>query len=283
MKAVKFMDDATCQETIDITTCLATNINRSGPLPFSESSGKVLPGQNSLLQNEIVNIKRISDQREMVLNAKKTCLFVVNFSKNHQFKPWLSIPGEQKYLEVVHETKLLGYWLTDNMKPRIHIEYILSIVNRRIWALQKLKFAGVCDEDLKYFFIMKLRSVLETSAPVFHSMLNIENSDDLERVQKIVVSIIMGNRYTTYEAALSYLDLQTLAERRVKICLDFALKCLKNPKFSKLFVPIPPDVHNLRETRSFLEPQCTTERYRNSPLVYLIRQLNEYFEGKTKE
>ena len=127
----------------------------------------------------------------MVLKAKKTCLFVVNLSKNHQFKPWLSIPGEQKYLEVVHETKLLGYWLTDNMKPRIHIEYILSIVNRRIWALQKLKFAGVCDEDLKYFFIMKLRSVLETSAPVFHSMLNIENSDDLERVQKFYLKLTM--------------------------------------------------------------------------------------------
>ena len=49
MNAVKFMDDATCQEVVDITTCLATNIDRSGPLPFWESSGKVLPPENSLL------------------------------------------------------------------------------------------------------------------------------------------------------------------------------------------------------------------------------------------
>ena len=34
LNAVKFMDDATCQEVVDITTSLATNIDRSGPLPY---------------------------------------------------------------------------------------------------------------------------------------------------------------------------------------------------------------------------------------------------------
>ena len=74
MNAAKFMDDATCQEIIDINTCLASKLDRSGPLPFYESSGKILPGENSRLQNEIENIKLISDQREMVLNAKKNLL-----------------------------------------------------------------------------------------------------------------------------------------------------------------------------------------------------------------
>ena len=207
---------------------------------------------------------------------KKTCLFVVNFTDNHQFKPLLKVPGEKDYLEVVHETKLLGYWFTDNMKPAVHIKYILSIVNKRIWPIRKLKFAGVNVEDLKYYYIMKLRSVMESAAPVFHSMLTLENTTDLERVQKNVTCIIMGNRYTTYEEALEYLELDTLLKRREQICLDFALKCFHNRKFSHLFVPTPANDHDLREpVRRFLEPQCTTERYRKSPLVYLTRRSTE--------
>ena len=81
MNAVKFMDDVTCQEVIDMNSALVSNIDRSGPLPFWESSGKLLPPENSLLQNEISRIKEISDQREMKLNPKKTNLFIVNFSK----------------------------------------------------------------------------------------------------------------------------------------------------------------------------------------------------------
>ena len=71
----------------------------------------------------MINIKRISDEREMKLNAKKTCIFIVNFTKIHQFKPLLKIPGENKCLETVQETKLLGYWLTTDMKPHLHVSY----------------------------------------------------------------------------------------------------------------------------------------------------------------
>ena len=49
INAAKFMDDATCQEVVDITTSLASNRDRSGPLPFWECSGKILPGENFLL------------------------------------------------------------------------------------------------------------------------------------------------------------------------------------------------------------------------------------------
>ena len=38
MNTAKFIDDATCQELIDLNTALATNIDRSGPLPYWEKS-----------------------------------------------------------------------------------------------------------------------------------------------------------------------------------------------------------------------------------------------------
>ena len=278
LNAAKFMDDATCQELIDINSTVVSNIDRSGPLPFWESSGKILPPQNSLLQNEINNVKRISDEREMKLNAKKTFLFVVNFTKIHQFKPHLSIPGENEYLKTVQETKLLGYWLTTDMKPHIHVQYLLSIVNKRMWAVSKLKLAGVCDFDLTHFYIMKIRSVLESNAVVFHSMLTMDDSDNIERIQKSVCHIIMGSRYISYEESVLYLDLENLRDRRTQLCLNFALKCSNSGKFKHLFELVPLDDHNIRHRRTFLEPQCTTERYRNSPLVYLTRLLNQHLE-----
>ena len=39
---------------------------------------------------------------------------------------------------------------------------------------------------------MKIRSVLESNAVVFHSMMTNDDSDDLERVQRNVVRTIMG-------------------------------------------------------------------------------------------
>ena len=78
------MDDATLQEKINLKNDLATNIDRSGPLPCWELgakqvNGKVLPKENSLLQLKINKIKQLSDSREMTLNTSKTCLFHPTF------------------------------------------------------------------------------------------------------------------------------------------------------------------------------------------------------------
>ena len=216
---------------------------------------------------------------------------MVNFTHQHQFKPLLTIPGVDDLLEVVQETKLLGYWLTSDMKPTKHVSYIISKANKNIWAIAKLKLAGVSDKDLSEFFIIKIRSILECACPVFHSMLTIENSDDIERVQKNAVHMIMAERYSTYSEGLEYLGLESLQLRRESVCLTFALKCLFSTKYRDLFTLVPNSDHGLRNNRKFLEPhcyrrkflepQCTTERFRKSPLVYLTRILNDYFENES--
>ena len=89
----------------------------------------------------------------------------------------------------------------------------------------------------------------------------------------------MGSRHTSYEVSLTYLDLEELSNRRENLCLTFALKCLKNEKFKHFFQPTPELEYGMRnERRKFLEPQCDRERYRKSPLVYMTRLLNQYFD-----
>ena len=271
------MDDATVQEVLDLRYTLCSNIDRSGPLPFNESSGKVLPMSNSLLQFQINETKRISDEREMVLNAKKTCIFIANFTDLHQFKPLLTVPGQNKPIETVQETKLLGYWLISDMKPAKHVDYMVKRAMKKIWVIRRLKEADATDNDLLHFYFSLIRSILETACPVFHSQLNQENIDSIERVQKIVLRIILAERYEDYEAACTNLNLESLECRREALCLNFALKCLNHPHHQTLFQRVDPSLHGLRTRKTFLEPFASRARYFKSPVPALTRLLNDYF------
>ena len=229
MNAAKFMDDATIQESVDLTTSLATKLDRSGPLPYWESSGKLLPNENTLLQTEINKIKQISDAREMVLNPEKTKIMIINFTQAHQFQSLLNIPQSSSKIELCFETKLLGYWLTVDMKPSTHVKHILKISYSRLWSISRLKYAGVSDKDIFHFYTMKIRTVLEYSAPVFTSMLTQQDIHDIERIQKIVLKIILSENYTTYEEACITMNTITLEKRRKHLSLKFALSCINNP------------------------------------------------------
>ena len=281
MQSIKFMDDATLQESVDLQNELATNRDRSGPLPFWESSGKVLPKENTELQNQIDLIKALSDHREMSLNTDKTCVFIVNFTNNHQFRPLLKIPGCDTNIDRVLETKLLGYWFTTNMKPHRHVEYILAICYKRLWAVTKLKKAGVSNDDILHFYYMKIRSVLETNSAVFHSMLTQEDTDDIERVQKIVLRVLLDENYVDYHNACILLNVQSLQVRRIKMALNFALRCLTNEKFKHFFKP---NAHiTIRNPDKFDVPFAHTSRYQNSPRVYLTHLLNDHFRNGNTE
>ena len=277
------MDDATFQESVNLTTELATNLDQSGPLPFWELGskqlfGKVLPKANTELQKQINILKQLSDEREMALNSDKTCLFIVNFTQNHQFRPLLQIPECPRPLQNVLETKLLGYWFTHDMKVHYHINHILKISYKRIWAIRKLKKAGISDSDILLFYFMKIRSVLESTCVVYHSMLTL--TQDIERIQKIVIKIILQHRYSDYHHGCLLLGISTLQQRRVKLCLNFGLKCLKNDKFKNLF-KLNTNI-NIRNPDKYDVPLARTTRYFNSPLLYITRLLNSHFKNAQK-
>ena len=167
----------------------------------------------------------------MVLNPSKTKLMIINFTNNHQYKSLLTIPGSSAPIELTFETKLLGYWLTVDMKPDAHVSYILRIAYSRLWPISRLKSAAVNNDDIAYFFNMKIRSVLEYSAPVFTSMITRENIIDIERIQKIAFKVILNDKYLDYAQACCLLNASTLESRRTELSLSFALKSLKSKDF----------------------------------------------------
>ena len=116
------------------------------------------------------------------------------------------------------------------------------------------------------------------ACPVWNAGLTQQETRGLERIQKTALAVIRGENHTTYADALTYFDLDTLETRREKLCLKFALKAYRNPKFTSWFVINEPEV-NTRSHKVHLKPiKIRTKRFTNSLIPYLTNLLNAHFE-----
>ena len=111
-------------------------------------------------------------------------------------------------------------------------------------------------------------------------MMSQEDSNDLERVQKIVLKIILDLDYIDYHQACLSLKIESLQTRRTKISLNFALKCLSSDKHKHLF-KLNQNSANIRHHEKFVVPFANTTRYYKSPRLYLTRLLNDHFRNQT--
>ena len=55
-----------------------------------------------------------------------------------------------------------------------------------------------------------------------------EDSNCIERVQKTALRIILGEDYLDYQTALVHTGLPSLKQRRADLCLQFAIRNVKN-------------------------------------------------------
>ena len=142
--------------------------------------------------------------------------------------------------------------------------------------LRRVSSFGAPIQDLKEIYILFVRSLLEQSATVWHSSLTQENAEDIERVQKNAMRIILRDQYQTYKKALAKLGLDNLSDRRKKLCLIFAQKCTKNPKTAYMF-PEKKKLHtmNTRNPDKYEVQQAITDRLRKSPIIYMQNLLNK--------
>ena len=198
---------------------------------------------------------------------------IFNYTQKYQFSTRLNLEGE--ILETVRDTKLLGTILSDDLKWDKNTENIVKKANKRMELLRKISPFGVNWEEMKNIYILYIRSLLEQSCTVWHSSLTDENSEDLERVQKSALKIILQENYKSYELALEVLDLESLKERRENLCLQFAKKCLGHEKMKNMF-QTNKKTHYM-ETRfaeNYEVNHANTERLKNSPIIYMQRLLN---------
>ena len=84
--------------------------------------------------------------------------------------------------------------------------------------------------------------------------------------------------YGLYKELIESGEVQTLKQRREHKSLQFALRAKNSTRFKDWF---PQAIQTERETRDgtrrpYREKMCRTERAKNSPIQYMLRQLNEH-------
>ena len=144
----------------------------------------------------------------------------------------------------------------------------------------RFKNIGGTAEQLLKVYELRIRSLLEFSAPVFHSSLTDEQDRKIEMVQKKALAIILGKQYKSYETSLTKLSLEKLSTRRDQLCFKFAQKCSKDPHHSNMFPLNNNFRENMRNPKKFLEYQCRTSRFFKSAIPFLSRLLNKKIISK---
>ena len=207
----------------------------------------------------------------MKLNTQKTKLMLFNPCKKKDFMPEFRI--EQTRIDLIEQTKLLGVVLSSDLSWEANTDYIVTRCQSKTWMLRRLKKLGANQEDLLEVYIKQIRSLAEFGVPVWNSALTGEEIVSIERIQKTALHIILGNEYNSYNSALKRTCLEKLSERRKKICIKFAKRAQKHPKFSSWFKTNPKTNSRLKQPK-FCPPVYRTERFRKSPICYLTNLLN---------
>ena len=129
-------------------------------------------------------------------------------------------------------------------------------------------------ELLVDFYTKEVRSHLELAVPVWHSGLTRRQSDDIERIQRIILSIIGSETNLNYDQLCTLMDVEPLNLRRTQIAKNFALRTLKNPKYGHWFQKKEKHYNTRDKNDHYVEYNCLSLRYFKSPLPFLIRLLN---------
>ena len=208
----------------------------------------------------------------MKINQTKTKSMIFNFTNKYQFTTRLGLNREN--VEIVPEIKLLGTVIQNDLTWTSNTSRLVKRANARMVLLRKLCEFGAPIQDLKTIYITYIRSILEQSAIVWHSSLTEENIQDLSRVQKSACKLILKNNYHDYNTALTILDLETLSERRQKLCENFENKWVTNGSIS--FQRIDKTKYmNTRNTDNYIVQHCNTERLKKSAIPHMQRLLNQ--------
>ena len=113
---------------------------------------------------------------------------IFNYTHKYQFTTRLCV--NDKPLEVINSTRLLGTIIQDNLGWDKNTAEIVRKANARMELLRKVASFGTNHEELTNIYILFVRSLLEHSATVWHSSLTEDNKNDLERVQKTALKVI---------------------------------------------------------------------------------------------
>ena len=233
------------------------------------------------IQTEVKKLGEYARKHKMKINKSKTKVMLFNQARNIDCLPEVKI-DEDTNIEMVEEMKLLGVMLRDDLKWQSNTNNIIKKCYARMWMLRNLKKYGANEDHLFETYIQQIRSISEMACPVWNGALTQLEIISLERVQRTALAIIRGVNHTNYHDALEHFRISPLSDRREALCLKFAMKAYKNPRFSKWFPRNQNTINTRTQKRPLAYIRTRTSRYKKSPIPYLNELLNAYLMNKEK-
>ena len=233
------------------------------------------PGDTPPIQEILLRVSEWTKVNNMQINPKKCAVLNYKFNLKPVTLPPLSIDGS--LLSVVKSVNLLGAKISDDLKWTLNTKNILTKCSAKLYMLSRLKAFKVARHDLVKIWTTFIRPITEYVAPLWHSSLTITEKEQIERLQKRALRIIMGADYPGYDDALKLLNLPSLKNRREDLAMKFAKDILKSKKHRKL---LPEKRNNDRTMRcnvgdQLIAPKWKRLRYGKSTIPYCIRLINK--------
>ena len=263
---LKYVDDLTLAEAINLPEKLIKVPARPRPDNFHARTGHALPLENSNVYKQILKTKEYARKNDMQLNYSKTKVITFNPCTSIDFLP--SMKFENDELEVVDEIKLLGMTIRSDLKWTSNTKNMVVKACKKLWILRRLKKLGAKEIDLLEVYTKQIRCILELAVPAWQGSITQAERVSLERVQKSACHIILGDEYVSYRSALKSLNLESLESRRKKLSLKFAIKASKHIKFKSWFRENDQNVNTRHEKPKFRDVRAIHSRFEKSALSY---------------
>ena len=202
----KYVDDLTILEVLYLTGMLV-EYDCFQHVPSDVGTEQLFLHANKF--NTQANINQIAtwtEENQMKINLSKSNYMIFTRSKT-DFATRLSLNNTK--LDQISEAKVCGVWLTEDLKWGKNTKEITKKAFSRMSILTKLKYVGVPTEDLLDVYVLFVRSLTEYCSVVWHSRLTIELVNQLERIQRTCLKVILGDNYCSYNEALKLCNLDT--------------------------------------------------------------------------
>ena len=269
---LKYVDDLTLAESVNIGEKLVEAPDRPQPDNFHARTGHVLPQEESAVYKQLRETAEYASNNKMKINHKKSKFMLFNPCTSLDFMPDFEMEGQE--IQLVEEMRLLGLIIRSDMKWTANTDFIVKKGFKKLWMMRRLKELGAKEDDLVDVYMKQIRPIMELAVPAWHGAITQAEKDEIERVQKAALHIVLGNDYLSYRNALNTVNMDSLDNRRSKLCLKFAKKSSKNKKHKHWF-KVKSATKNTRQRKTkFCEVVANHIRYKKSPLGYLTNLLN---------
>ena len=227
-------------------------------------------GTRQLLEH----VKKNAEKKGLKVNEQKTGLMCISAARSFQASVTIDYNGQE--VKGQETMKVLGVTLDSDCSFRTHVDNVSKKLRSRTWALGKLRKKGMKTNDLVRAYQSTIRPCAEYASPAWHSLLTINQSEQIERQQTQALKNIYGVGMSARKMRLDS-GIDRLYVRREKACKKFAEKNLTNPRCDGWFSTRGQPSYPRRAGttyRTFREPNSRTDRHRNSPINYARRLLN---------